>query len=806
MASANLKAFIVLLSLLALVVACGGTEERKAKYRTRAQAYIEEGNFPKALVALRNVLKIDPQDAEAYYLAAQVEEKDKNWRNAFGNYQRVVELVPDHHGALVKLAKYYLEAHFGEKVLEMADRILATYPDDPQAQALRIAVLALDGKIPEATAKAKALVTRFPTEPDAAVLLAMLYTETQRLTAAESVLRRAVQAHPYDFDLLNSLGAVLIRMGDAKGAEQVFVSTVEHESTVFDHWFRLARFYDQQNAFDKTEAVLREAIRLAPESEQRRLSLADFLASRKGAKEGETALLEAAQHLPHSLKIQFALGSMYERTNQDAKARNLYESLLNRYRTKPEGFAAKVRLARIDLLTGKPDEAERQLQEVLKENPRDADALILQGQMALARKDGKEAIQAFRTILKDQPELADIQFLLGRAYLLSGEVGLAREVLERAVALDPRQYEARRILAWLDSGAGRTKEARQRLEDILKTEPGDLASLGLLLNLQVAARDWGHTKDTLSRIRNIPGANFLADVTEGHLYLARRQYDKAVGAFERALAANQDAPEPLIALVRIEVNQGRLVQAQARLKDVLSHRPNHPYAHSVLGEVLLLQGDQAGAESRFRDATRLKPDWVTPWLNWATLKLSQKKPEEAEQILRAGLGANPRAEELHMLLASTLGERGQADLAIQEYETVLRNDPRAVLAANNLAMLLAERKGDPASLERALVLSRNFEKTAPHPFFLDTLGWVYLKMGHQNDALRIIKQAASKAPDQPVLNYHLAMAYYKAGKKRDAVSNLEKALQSPTPFAEKEEAQRMLLQLRREPDGILFPR
>ncbi|MGZ9133336.1 MAG: hypothetical protein ACXW35_12335, partial [Nitrospira sp.] len=71
---------IVLLAAITLT-ACGGPEERKAKYFAKANEYIDEANYPKARVALRNVLKIDPKDAEAYYLFAQVEEKEKNWRN-----------------------------------------------------------------------------------------------------------------------------------------------------------------------------------------------------------------------------------------------------------------------------------------------------------------------------------------------------------------------------------------------------------------------------------------------------------------------------------------------------------------------------------------------------------------------------------------------------------------------------------------------------------------------------------------------------------------------------------------------------
>ncbi|MBI5672874.1 MAG: tetratricopeptide repeat protein [Nitrospirae bacterium] len=114
MSGVRVMSGIVLLAAVT-VTACGGPEERKAKYFAKANEYIDAANYPKARVALRNVLKIDPKDAEAYYLFAQVEEKEKNWRNAVQLYQEAVRLVPDHAAALITLAKYYLEARLTER-------------------------------------------------------------------------------------------------------------------------------------------------------------------------------------------------------------------------------------------------------------------------------------------------------------------------------------------------------------------------------------------------------------------------------------------------------------------------------------------------------------------------------------------------------------------------------------------------------------------------------------------------------------------------------------------------------------------
>ncbi len=777
-------------------VGCGGPEERKAAYTARAQQYIQDGNFPKARVALRNVLKIDPKDAEAYFLFAQVEEREKNWRNAYANYLKVTELQPEHREALIKLGKFYLEARANDKVVEVADRILSTHPGDVGGQSLKAAVQAMTGNLPAATSQAEAIVAQFPTDPDAAILLGTLYVAQQRVNDAEAVLRRALEAHPKHLDLLNNLGSILAQSGQTEKAEQIFTRVVTVEPKVFDHRVRLASFYDFSRQPEKAEGVLREAIRMEPDNEARRLALVEYLATRKSFEQGEAVLLEARRELPRSMKIRFALGKIYEMNKAGAKARSFYEELVKEEGIRPPGLEAQVRLAGMDLAEGKRDEAQRRLDLVLKENPRAADALLLQGRMALDLRDGKQAVQAFRTVLKDQPDMAEGHMLLGQAYMLTGEASLARESLEKAVLLQPRLYGARRALAGLDAAEGHRKEARSRLEGLLKEDPKDLGALGLLFDLQVADRDWNVTETTLMRLRDAGANRVMADLAEGNIHQARQEWDQAHTSFERAAAAQPDDPAPLFSLVKLDLAQGKSAAAQARLKEMLAQRADHPYAHGMLGEVLLLAGDETGAEREFREATRLTKEWLTPWLDWTTLKLGQNKPAEAIKVLQAGLTANPQSEELRMLLATTLGDQGQMDSAIQEYESILRNNPKSFVAANNLASILSDQKGDSASLERALALSRDFEKTAPNPFFLDTLGWVYFRMGQSGEALRVMRQAVAKAPDQPLLNYHLGMVYYKAGDAKDAKVYLEKAVRAGKSFAGLEQAKSVLASIK----------
>jgi len=791
----NYRSIIILVVAISLI-ACGGPEERKAKYRARAQEYLQAGNYPKARVALRNILKIDPKDADAYFLFAQVEEKEKNWRNAVSLYQEVVQLVPDHTPALVTLAKYYLEARLTEQVLSTADKVLTKHPQHPQANALKIAVLAIEGQLSDAMTKAEALRSQFPTEPDVTILLATLYSQQQRYRDAEATLQRALDAHPKDMDLLNNLNTILVQAKDMAGAETVARRMIEAEPTLFDHRLRLARFFDTQGANEKAENGLREAIALDPNSEERRLLLADFLSTRKDHRAAEQALLEAATQLPHSAKVQFGLAALYLKSGQDAKAREQYASLVKDYKEKPAGLEAKVKLAEMDLVSGKQAEAEKQVQEVLKENPRSSDGLILLGRMALSRRNGKDAVQAFRIVLHDQPELATVHFLLGQAYLLTGENSLAKESFEHAVALYPGQVDARRSLAALESQSGRHQQARARLVDLLKQRPDDLAALDMLMMLDLVTKNWVDAERTLNRLRAVSKDSVVAFMAEGRLREAQQQFDKASASYERATAIAPNNPDTLLSLVKLDVAQGHADRAKTRLDAVLATRPDHLFGHGLLGEVLALSGHPQEADVQFREASRVNPKWITPWLDWGGLWLAQKRADQAVQVLQAGLKANPDSEELHMLLASAYSTQGQIDSAINAYDGALRLKPRNVLAANNLAVLLVDYKGDPQNLQKAFVLSRDFEKEAPHPLFLDTLGWVRFKMGQQEDALRLMKDAVAKSPEVPTLNYHLGMAYYQSGKTAEARAYLSKALKSAEAFQGRREAEQILSQVR----------
>jgi Flp pilus assembly protein TadD len=182
----------------------------------------------------------------------------------------------------------------------------------------------------------------------------------------------------------------------------------------------------------------------------------------------------------------------------------------------------------------------------------------------------------------------------------------------------------------------------------------------------------------------------------------------------------------------------------------------------------------------------------------AATQLADKNADAAIETLEKAKPVVDQPVALGMELASVLDRLGRTDAAMAEYEAVLHRNPQAEVAANNLAMLLANYKSDTASLDRAKVLAARFADS-PNPSYLDTYGWVLYKRGETAASVPILERVVAKAANDPVAHYHLGMAQSQVGASVEARANLSFAVGSGNKFAGLDEAKATLDRLAKMP-------
>ncbi len=160
-----------------LLVACGGAAARKAGYLAKGQEYLAAHDFEKARLEFRNALQLDPNDAEASFLAGEASEHLGNLREAAQMFQTAIQVNPKHLGARAQLAKIYVYAGAPDKAMETLEPGFAIAANDADLLTARgSARLKLDDKSGART-DAENAVRIAPGNEDAVALLAMIYNE-----------------------------------------------------------------------------------------------------------------------------------------------------------------------------------------------------------------------------------------------------------------------------------------------------------------------------------------------------------------------------------------------------------------------------------------------------------------------------------------------------------------------------------------------------------------------------------------------------------------------------------------------------
>ena len=191
---------------------------------------------------------------------------------------------------------------------------------------------------------------------------------------------------------------------------------------------------------------------------------------------------------------------------------------------------------------------------MLKQNARDNDALILRGNLALARGDAPAAIADLRAVLRDQPNSVPVMRALARAHLRNNELALAEETLRSAAQANPADRDVR-LRAVATAGAERSPGAGAAGARAAgrTSRPSDVATLEALFRVQAALKDLKAARATAEDIKRVRPDLPLGSVSGRDRSTRRsRSWMRAAAAYERALEIQPTAGEPLTALVRVD--------------------------------------------------------------------------------------------------------------------------------------------------------------------------------------------------------------------------------------------------------------
>ena len=98
-------------------------------------------------------------------------------------------------------------------------------------------------------------------------------------------------------------------------------------------------------------------------------------------------------------------------------------------------------------------------------------------------------------------------------------------------------------------------------------------------------------------------------------------------------------------------------------------------------------------------------------------------------------------------------KNGESEKAKKTYEKILTLSPNSIVALNNLAWLYSEEEKDP---DKAYELAQQARNQHPdNGAVADTLGWILHKRGDDRRSLALLREAATKIPDNGEIQFQI---------------------------------------------------
>ncbi len=230
---------------------------------------------------------------------------------------------------------------------------------------------------------------------------------------------------------------------------------------------------------------------------------------------------------------------------------------------------------------------------------------------------------------------------LAQWYSRHGNYALAIEHYQRAVALAPRDLDARLHLAELFAWTGEMDRSTVGYQDILAAAPDNLeAKLGLAQVLR-----WSHRYADAERLYGevlaVEPDHLDAIKGMAHTYALAGDFPASVAFWDRALALAPNDADLYAEKATVVAWQGRLNDAEVLLHKALDLQPGLPHAYRTLGDIATWKRQFGRAVEAYRKALEAEPASVDTALDLASAYQADGKLKQAEDTVKDALRRAP---------------------------------------------------------------------------------------------------------------------------------------------------------------------
>jgi tetratricopeptide (TPR) repeat protein len=509
--------------------------------------------------------------------------------------------------------------------------------------------------------------------------------------------------------------------------------------------------------------------------------------------DSRTVVRDSAAQAAHDAALQhFVDGSMYEMKGEYAKAVLEYQDALRYERDDavyftlakcysqlgkhtlaiengkeavklaPDKLDYRTSLANAYIAAYELDNAAEEYKEIVKR-----DSNSIENWYSLARlyqvRNPQKALQVFEVMSQRFGAEWDVLLQIAELYNQMGQFEKSASALEQMVVLDPGNAELKRSLAQTYLRAQKLDEAEKIYTDLTATYPANLDYLGEFGIVHLLQKNYSKADSVFNILLSSDSVNVDAQLHIGEIYFGQVEKDSTL-----------------------------IPAARSVFERVRSKHPDDWRSYWFLGALGALGHDDSLAVKNFRKVTELSGGNADAWVYLSSVFLEKNNFQEVVTILEKAIKIVPEDFRVNFFLGVAYNRVGKNEDAVRVlekarlispkdinaitqlalvydgvkkyeecdrlYEEGLKLDPTNATILNNYGYSLADRN---IQIDRALEMATKAVAAQPdNTSFLDTIGWVYFRLGEYKQAEMYIKKAIDKGEVSPVVHEHLGDTYY----------------------------------------------
>jgi len=716
-----------------------------------AQTYSRMGRRGEAQKILTRVLAVDPKRTGDLLLLGEMELQDGQPEQALLPLQRAEQLQPAPRSELLLALAHQRLSQFkeAERYLEIAKR---RAPDNPEV------LRSLGGFYRETgnyTAAIAALKSIRSGSPDIKAELAYTYQLSGRQDEAAKLYVQAADAAPRDLNLQLSAAQAQLSTGDVDGAKNF-----------------LGRAEKLDPAHYRLHAIRGEVARV----EER---------DGDAAHEYNTAL----QNLPESpaegslyrIQLRLNLIQIYQRLQDDSSSKSqlaIAESEIGQLQVAGRGREDFLRLrATVKLYAGESESALQDIHDALALNPKDSNALQLNGDLLVKLGRPEEAATIYKRILATD---GDNELALMSLGSVSRELGRDRDAekyLNRLAASRPRLYGAHLALGDLYTARRDFPKAEAEYRKAHALAPRNSLIIAGGMNAAIEAHQFPLAAEWL--ILASPEMQQVPQVMR-----EKERYLTWTGKYQESADVGREAIKKLPRDRDVVVYLGYdllHLERYDELKDLTARyeelMPKEAAIPLLAGYVYKHDGNLAQAQAAFTLAIERDPKVTTAYVNRGFVLHDLRKGQPAASDFESALKLEPRNGEAHLGLAYASLDLHRPKAAIDNAKLA----EKELGESTALHLIRGTAYGDEGMLRQSATEYRIALKSQPNDGSLHlALANTLYDLHQYTDAITELQAADKLTPGNSAIYAQTARSYAQLGDRTHAMQFIEKAEQEPS--------------------------